>query len=118
MCPAIVSGIVTGDAPVSYRPIVSLSLVTVPEVKPSFLLVFKVTNANDKQPRCTNHSFVLGCLSNASWQCTDAVPEMEKKINVTVLIKFETRQLSIQQVLLVKVRTTRQIQEYTARRNL
>ena len=32
MFPAIVSGIVTGDAPVSYWPIVSLSLVTVPEV--------------------------------------------------------------------------------------
>jgi len=30
--PASVSGIVTGDAPVSYWPIFSLSLVTVPEV--------------------------------------------------------------------------------------
>ena len=30
--PAIVSGIVTGDAPVSYWPIFSLSLVTVPKV--------------------------------------------------------------------------------------
>lgn len=32
MCPAIISGIVTGDAPVSYWPIVFLSLVAVPEV--------------------------------------------------------------------------------------
>ena len=32
MRPAIVSGIVTGDAPVSYWPIFPLSLVTVPEV--------------------------------------------------------------------------------------
>ena len=31
MCPAIVSGIVTGDAPVSYWPFFSMSLVTVPE---------------------------------------------------------------------------------------
>ena len=32
MRPAIGSGIATGDAPVSYWPIFSLSLVTVPEV--------------------------------------------------------------------------------------
>ena len=32
MCLAIVSGIVTGDAPVSYWSILSSSLVTVPEV--------------------------------------------------------------------------------------
>ena len=32
MCPAVISGIGTGDAPVSYWPIVSLSLITVPEV--------------------------------------------------------------------------------------
>ena len=32
MSPAIVSGIVTGDAPVSYWPFFFLSLVTVPEV--------------------------------------------------------------------------------------
>ena len=32
MCPTIVSGIVSGDALVSYWPIFSLSLVTVPEV--------------------------------------------------------------------------------------
>ena len=32
MCPAIVSGIVTEDAPVSYWPFFSLCLVTVPEV--------------------------------------------------------------------------------------
>ena len=32
MRPAIVSGNVIGDAPVSYRPIFFLSLVTVPEV--------------------------------------------------------------------------------------
>ena len=34
MCPAIVYGIVTGDVPVSYWLIFSLSLVTVPEVFP------------------------------------------------------------------------------------
>ena len=33
----------------------------------------------------------------------------KKKINVTVPVKFETTQLSIQHVLLVRVRTTRQI---------
>ena len=32
MCPALTSGILTGHAPVSYWPILSLSLVTVPEV--------------------------------------------------------------------------------------
>ena len=32
MCPAIVSGIVTGNGPDSYWPILSLSRVTVPEV--------------------------------------------------------------------------------------
>ena len=42
---AIVSGMVTGEAPVSYWPIFSLSLVTVPKAlrklsRPSFLLVF------------------------------------------------------------------------------
>ena len=42
-------------------------------------------------------------------QCTDPVPEMKKKINVTVPAKFETTQLSIQHVLLVRVRATRQI---------
>ena len=43
-------------------------------------------------------------------QCTDPVPEMKKKKNnVTVPVKFETTQLSIQHVLLVRVRTTRQI---------
>ena len=75
-CPAIVSGIVTGDAPVSYWPIFSQSLVTVPEVfmkvksakfSSCFFFFFSVTNANDKQSICTKNSFVLGCLSNASW---------------------------------------------------
>ena len=42
-------------------------------------------------------------------QCTDPVPEKKKKINATVPVKFETRQLSIQHVLLVTVRTTRQM---------
>ena len=43
-------------------------------------------------------------------QCTDPVPEMkEKKISVTVPVEFETTQLSIQHVLLVLARTTRQI---------
>ena len=45
----LVCGIATGDAPVSYWPIFSLSLVTVPEVfamftRPSFLHVSKVAN--------------------------------------------------------------------------
>ena len=49
MRPAIVSGIVTGDAPLSYWLICPLSLLTVPEVfakltRPSFLLVSKVAN--------------------------------------------------------------------------
>ena len=41
-------------------------------------------------------------------QCTDPVPE-KKNNNVTVPVKFETRQLSIQHVLLVTVRTSRQM---------
>ena len=54
----------------------SLSLVTVPEVfmkvksakfSSCFFFFFKVTNANDKEPIRTKNSFVLGCLSNASW---------------------------------------------------
>ena len=46
LCPAIVSGIVIGNALVSYWPMFSLSLVTVPEVFAwhSFLPVSKVTN--------------------------------------------------------------------------
>ena len=49
MPPAIVSGILTGDAPLSYWLICPLSLLTVPEVfakltRPSFLLVSKVAN--------------------------------------------------------------------------
>ena len=32
MCPAIHSGIVTDDAPISYSPIFSLFLITVPDV--------------------------------------------------------------------------------------
>ena len=43
-------------------------------------------------------------------QCNDPVPEMKgKKISVAVPVKVETTQLSIQHVLLVRVRTTRQI---------
>ena len=42
--PWIGSGIDTGDSPVSYWPIFSLSLVTVPEVFESFLLVSKMAN--------------------------------------------------------------------------
>ena len=47
--PAMVNGIITGDGPVSYWPILPLSLVTLPEVfakviRPSFPLVFKVAN--------------------------------------------------------------------------
>ena len=66
MRPAIVSGIVSGDAPVSYWPFFPLSLVTIPEVFKKvtvgqvFFLFFKVTNANSKQPIRTNHSFVTG----------------------------------------------------------
>ena len=46
LCPAIVSGIVIGNALVSYWPMFSLSLLTVPEVFAwhSFLPVSKVTN--------------------------------------------------------------------------
>jgi len=46
LCPAIVSGIVIGNALVSYWPMFSLSLVTVPEVVAwhSFLPVSKVAN--------------------------------------------------------------------------
>lgn len=46
LCPAIVSGIVIGNALVSYWPMFSLSLVTVPEVfaSHSFLPVSKVAN--------------------------------------------------------------------------
>ena len=49
MRPAIVSGIVTGDAPVSYWPIFLPSLVTVPEVfakvnSTQFPLVSKLAN--------------------------------------------------------------------------
>ena len=46
MRPAIVFGIVTRDAHVSYCPIFSLSLVTVPEVftRSSFTVIYKVTN--------------------------------------------------------------------------
>ena len=76
-----------------------------------------MTNADVKQPICTNHSFVLGWLSNASWWTSTLTPFLKwkkkkrkkKNINVTVPVKFDTRQLSIQHVLLVKVRTTRQI---------
>ena len=51
MSPAIVSGIVTGDAAVSYWPIFFLSRVTVPEVfswvnSAQFLLVSKVANVS------------------------------------------------------------------------
>ena len=52
MCPAIVSGMVTGDAPVSYWPISSLPLVTVPEVSakvkidPVFFLYLVSKEAN------------------------------------------------------------------------
>ena len=46
LCPAIVPGIVIGDALVSYLPMFSLSLVTVPEIFAwhSFLPVSKVAN--------------------------------------------------------------------------
>ena len=45
----MVNGIITRDGPVSYWPILPLSLVTLPEVfakviRPSFPLVFKVAN--------------------------------------------------------------------------
>ena len=54
MCPAIVSGIVTGDVPVSYWPILSLSLVTVPEVftkvNSAQSPLFWIANASDTIP--------------------------------------------------------------------
>jgi len=60
----IVCGIVTGDAPVSYWPIFSLSLVSVPEVfamltRPSFLHVSKVANRplpSSKNPHFQNEA--------------------------------------------------------------
>ena len=60
MSPAIVSGIVTGDAPVSYWPIFFLSLVTVPEVfarvnSAQFHLVSKVANVSLFLPVCCFH---------------------------------------------------------------
>ena len=62
MSPAIVSGIVTGDAPVSYWPIFFLSLVTVPEVfawvnSAQFLLVSKVANVSLFLPVCCFHKW-------------------------------------------------------------
>ena len=62
MSPAIVSGIVTGDAPVSYWPIFSPSLVTVPEVfawvnSAQFLLVSKVANVSLFLPVCCFHKW-------------------------------------------------------------
>ena len=62
MSPAIVSGIVTGDVPVSYWPIFFLSLVTVPEVfawvnSAQFLLVSKVANVSLFLPVCCFHKW-------------------------------------------------------------
>ena len=53
MSPAIVSGIVTGDAPISYWTMFSRSLVTVPEV------IAKVKSAQFPGPS-VNIDFVLG----------------------------------------------------------
>ena len=75
MRPAIASGIATGDAPVSYWPIFSLSLVTVPEVfmkvkSAKFSSCFlKGTNANGKQLIRTKNSFALG-----SWWTSGLTP--------------------------------------------
>ena len=63
MHPAIVSGIVTGDAPVSYWLIVSLSFITVPEVFVKvnlthyiFLFVSKVDNTHHvKRAKIRSH---------------------------------------------------------------
>ena len=62
MSPASVSGIVTGDAPVSYWPIFSPSLVKIPEVfawvnSAQFLLVSKVANVSRFLPVCCFHKW-------------------------------------------------------------
>ena len=65
MRPAVVSGIVIGDALVSYWPIFSPSLVTVPEVfanvnSAQFLLVSKVANGQKVKG---NHHFTYNKLT-------------------------------------------------------
>ena len=80
------------------------------------------------------HGFLCPFIGKSNWkigQCTDPVPEIIKKItiinnknnnnnnnnnnddddddDVTVSVKCETTQLGIQHVLLVRVKTTRQI---------
>ena len=69
----------------------SLSLVTVPEVfmkvksakfSSCFFFFFKVTNANDKEPIRTKNSFVLGCLSNASWWASGLTLFLKRKTKI------------------------------------
>ena len=73
----VVCGIVTGDAPVSYWSIFSLSLVTVPEVfamltRPSFLHVSKVANRplpSSKNPHFQNEAKCTTFLVKMSFIC-------------------------------------------------
>ena len=74
MCPAIVSGIVIGNALVSYWPMFSLSLVTVPEVFAwhSFLPVSKVTNWQsffNKEVFCEEKCQPAQYKNFAAWSC-------------------------------------------------
>ena len=115
--PAIASGNVIGDAPVSYWPIFSLSPVTVPEVFmkvkstkfSSCFFKLRMQTINKQYVPVTPlywGDWVKPTDEPVYWPCSW---NEEKKINVTVLVKFETTQLSIQHVLLVRVRARRQI---------
>ena len=121
MCPAIASGIATGDAPVSYWPIFSLSLVTVPEVfmkvksakfSSCFFLKWRMQTINNQYvPRIPLYwgAWVTPAGEPVDWPCSWNEKKKKHSCHVTVPVKFETTQLSIQHELLVRVRTTRQI---------
>ena len=115
MRPAIVSGI----AGITVGQFFSLSLVTVPEVfmkvksakfSSCFFLKWRMQTINNQYvPRISLYwgAWVKPAGEPVDWPCS--WNEKQKYINVTVTVKFETTQLSIQHVLLVRVRTTRQI---------
>ena len=53
MCPVIVSGIVSEDAQISYWPLFSLSLITVPEIFAKFnLYPSRILTGNNKKLVC------------------------------------------------------------------
>ena len=99
----------------------SLSLVTVPEVFMKvksakfsscffFFLKWRIQTINNQYvPRIPLYwgAWVTPAGEPVDWPCS--WNEKQKYINVTVTVKFETTQLSIQHVLLFRVRTTRQI---------